>query len=168
MKRIVLAVLALTVTACASSTAPTVTVMETPVQTTTADPSSPSPTPSPTLPAHPTATQVAAALACGSAVARLPAKNGGSVPDAVSEAGCTLDGTKYVIDVYASEHDLTSALLAVNMLLGPTLRKPWTFGAGDVWIVGVDTGKNGALVSLPEAMVTAVETAGGVVKTIKP
>lgn len=166
MRRLALLVLVLTVAGCSS--APAAPAATAPAPATSA-PAASSPTPTPVaLGAHPSAAQVATALGCGSVTARTPAKNGGSMPDAVSEVGCTLDSTPYIVDVYASEHDLSNVLLTVSALLGPTLRAPWTFGAGNVWSVGVDTGKNGALVSLPPAMVTAVVAAGGVVKTIKP
>lgn len=129
----------------------------------------PSDFPSPATAVGPgaTAAQVAAALGCGNAKPKaIKPGSGSSIPDPTSEVSCTDTGIAYVVTVYASESDLTSVLLFSNMLLAGTLRKPWTFGAGDTWVIGGGAGK--AFVSLPPSMASRVEAAGGVVKAIKP
>jgi len=54
------------------------------------------------------------------------------------------------------------------MILPSMLRKPFVFGASDVWIVSRDTGKDGPMDPIGDDMKAAVVTVGGVVKTIKP
>lgn len=130
--------------------------------------STPSPTPA-TLPAHPTGAQVADALGCGSVKPKTFKKNTGtSVPDPVEEVNCTLGGQLYTVAVYKTEGDLTNALAFTAMILPSMLRKPFVFGASDVWIVSRDTGKNGPMDPIAPDMQTAVVAVGGVVKTIKP
>lgn len=166
---------ALALTACGGSTpAPTVTVTvaasSTPTtsasETPTPEPSSSSPSAEPTIEPGATAAEVAAALGCGNVKPKkITSGSNGGLPKASSEVSCSDDGVKYVVTVYKSENALTQVLLFTNAIVASSIRKPWTYGAGDTWVIGAG---GESLQPLPDSMVARVEAAGGVIKTIKP